>query len=77
MNANINVGDMPDTPTMSRKDFLTKMISKLGRDEAVKRIAWHQSAQVSDVEILVDQVLNDDYVDEEGVKGGDSFWGPL
>lgn len=67
----INVGDIP------KKDFLKKMIAKLGKRETIRRIAWWLSAKEEDVEKLVDQRLTGNYVDEQGVKGGDSFWGPL
>lgn len=59
------------------KCHLQTMIDKLGKKEAVQRLAWlHDYAEVK-VETLVNQFLTDDYYDDKGVKGGREFWGDL
>ena len=59
------------------KDHLTGMIEKLGRAEAVQRVAWLHDHPEEKVGTLFDKFLTDDYVDDKGVKGGDYFWGDL
>lgn len=59
------------------RDHLQKMIDKLGKTEAVQRLAWLHEWPEAKVAVMADQFLTGDYVDDRGEKGGRYFWGDL
>lgn len=59
------------------KDHLQMMIDKLGKKEAIHRLAWLNDCSEEKTEVFMDKFLTNDYVDDQGVKGGRSFWGDL
>lgn len=82
MNSTRNVSDIaygnPKTKSNNwDKTFIEDMIFKFGKKETINRWSWHLNLDFSETENLLNSYLNDNWVDEEGVKGGQKFYGDL
>ena len=64
-------------PVAWDKSFIHDMIEKLGEKETINRWAFQLELPNKDAKILIDQYLNDDWIDEKGIKTGQDFWGDL
>ena len=73
----MDIGDLIFHDGTRNTADLSKMLEKLGKEETIRRFAWLYSTKIEVVSNLLEQYLSGDYVDDEGIKGGKSFWGDL
>lgn len=81
------MGQLPQQIDMSRigyavrpswsKEPVKQMIEKFGKEESVRRWSFQLEVPEDEAEKWIDAYLNDDWIDENGVKGGEFFYGDL
>ena len=76
-NMKLNISDIAASINYD-KEKLLKAIEQFGREEIISRYCWHnETNDRATIGELIDDFLNDNWVDHRGNPQGRYFWGDL
>ena len=73
-----NVSDIAyAVPESWDKEFIIKMINRLGKEETIKRWSFQLELPDEETALLIENYLTDNWVDDKGIFAGKYFYGEL